>query len=144
MVLEDWHKNHVRILDRVNNVLGGKNNSLRNEIQAKKFLDFGLLFGKEGVTNDILFNTSWETIKSTGIISEFDFETTQQLTAVYLTQDWIVEKTLPKLADLLYVKVSNGQNITQILIQLSVLFGDLTFQEKALIDNYVIVLNELK
>jgi len=144
VVLEAWHKNHIIILDRVNSVLGEKNDSLKNELQTKEFLDFGLLFGKESITNDILFNTAWETIKSTGIIAEFDFETTQQITAVYLTQDWIVEKTLPKLADLFYINAPNGQNITQILIQLSTLFGDLTFQEKALLDNYVNALNALK
>ncbi len=144
VVVEEWHKNHVIILDRLNSLLGGKNDSLRNEIQKKEFLDFGLLFGEEGFMNEILFNTAWETIKSTGIIAEFNFDTTQQLTSVYLTQDWIVEKTLPKLADILYVEAPNTQNTTRTLVQLSILFSDLTHQENALIDNYIKALEELK
>jgi hypothetical protein len=143
-VIEEWHKNHVIILDRLNSLLGGKNDSLRNEIQKKEFLDFGLLLGEEGFMNEILFNTSWETIKSTGIIAEFDFDTTQQLTSVYLTQDWLVEKTLPKLADVLYIEAPSTQNTTRALVQLSILFNDLTHQENALIDNYIKALEKLK
>jgi uncharacterized protein YcbK (DUF882 family) len=77
----------------------------------------------------------WETAKTTGIIGEMDFETTQKLTEVYLLQDVISKKTLGQLNKFLFDPGAHDMDkIDPTLIQLHLRLWELTGQENLLED----------
>ena len=132
-VVKEWNVKHLEIKQRLGDILKGKNDSLKSQLLAGNSLHFEVLTNKKGFINSLMTNTAWETAKTTGIISEFDFETTQRLTYIYALQNIITEKSSMKILNLLYD--SMGKEIDKkntILIQLYTQISDLVSQEQEL------------
>ncbi len=118
---------------------------MKIELLKHNFLNLGILTDNESLVDAILTTTAWESAKSTGIISEFDFETTQKLTKIYSVQKMITDKTLDKLLDFYFDSATHEmQNLDKILIQFQIRFWELTGQEEMMVSLYSEALKELK
>ena len=125
----------MEIRNRITEIIEGQNDSLKTELLKYEFLNLGVLTNNESLIDAILTNTAWESAKSTGIISEFDFESTQKLTHIYSMQEVLTERTIAKILDYYFdTNAHNMENIDQILIQFQLRFWELTGQEE-LMDN---------
>lgn len=144
-ILDHWKEQHTKIRNRITQIIEGKNDSLKTELLKYEYLNIGILTNNQSLIDNILTNTAWESAKSTGIISEFDFNTTQKLTQVYTIQEVITEKTIPKITDYYFDTNShNMENINQTLIQFQLRFWELTGQETLMNGLYKQVISELK
>lgn len=129
-IITEWKAKHSEIAKRLNALSEGENDSLKAELTKRAFLDLGLLTNNESLINSILTNTAWQTANSTGIISEFDFETTQKLTYVYSMQSVLTDRTVMKILDFYFdMEAHKMENIDAILIQFRLRFGELIGQE---------------
>ena len=144
-ILKDWKKLHMETRNRITDIIKGKNDSLKTELLKYDYLNIGVLTNNKGLIDDILFNTAWNSAKSTGIISEFDFETTRKLTQVYAIQEVITEKSISKISDYYFdVDAHNMKNLDQILVQFQLRFSELTGQELLMSGLYKDALLHLK
>ena len=136
-IVSTWKAKHIAIRDRIGSVLDGENDSLKVALQAEKYLNLYLLTNNESLIDALLTDTAWESAQSTGIVSEFDFETTQKLTHVYSMQDIMLDKTLMKITDYYFDSSSHDMDkLEQILIQFQLRFWELTGQELLMEDLY--------
>lgn len=144
-ILENWKEQHIEIRNRINEVIEGKNDSLKTELMKQNYLNLGVLTENESLIDAILTNTAWESAKSTGIIAEFDFETTQKLTYVYSMQDVLTNRTIAKILDFYFdTNTHNMENIDQSLVQFQLRFWELTGQEELMENLYTEAIKELK
>ena len=144
-ILENWKEHHLKIRNRITDVVEGRNESLKSELLKFDYLNLGLLTNNESLIDAILTSTAWESAKSTGIVSEFDFETTQKLTHVYSMQEELSKKTLAKILDYYFDSEAHRmENIDQILIQFQLRFWELTGQENLLVELYEDAIFELE
>ncbi|MDT0643967.1 hypothetical protein RM553_14105 [Zunongwangia sp. F363] len=136
-ILKNWKERHIKIRNRISAILEGKNNGLKEDLKNQPYLNLGILTGNESLIDAILTDTAWESAKSTGIISEFDFETIQQLTNVYSMQEEITQKTIEKILDYYFNSEAHDlENIDKILIQFQLRFWELTGQEELISSLY--------
>lgn len=136
-ILKRWKNKHLIIMDRLTELTAGKNDSLKQVIASKTYLDLGILTDNESLMDAFLTNTAWESAKETGIISEFDFQTTQKLTFVYKMQEVMTDRTLAKILDYYFDTSSHDmENLDQILIQFQLRFVELTGQEIVMMTLY--------
>ncbi|MEQ8360450.1 MAG: hypothetical protein RH860_13245 [Cytophagales bacterium] len=129
-ILAKWRDKHVEIRNRISAIMSGEMDSLKIELRQYNYLNLGVLTNNESLIDAILTSTAWESAKSTGIVSEFDFETTQKLTHVYSMQQNITDKTLMKIID--YYFDSDAHDLKEIdrtLLQFQLRFSELTGQE---------------
>jgi hypothetical protein len=115
----------------------------KTELLKYEFLNLGVLTNNKSLIDAILTSTAWESAKSTGIISEFDFETTQKLTHVYSMQELITEVTIAKIIDYYFeASTHKMENIDRVLVQFQLRFWELTGQEELMIDLYKQAINQ--
>ncbi len=144
-ILGDWKEHHIKIRNRITEIVEGQNDSLKTELLKYEFLNIGVLTNNKSLIDDILTNTAWESAKSTGIISEFDFETTQKLTHVYSMQEVLTERTMAKITDFYFdTNAHNMENIDQTLIQFQLRFWELTGQEGLITNLYSEAISQIK
>ena len=144
-IMKRWKERHVAIRDRISDVIEGRNDSLKQAIQTYQYLNLGLLTDNEALINSILTNTAWESAKTTGIIAEFDFETTQSLTHVYSMQEVLMDRTLAKILDYYFDTQSHDmKQLDRILIQFQLRFWELTGQEVLMDQLYKQALEDVK
>jgi hypothetical protein len=130
LLLEEWITLHVEVRDRIESVISGKDDSLKSKLLKYDHLNIGLLTDGKSLVSAVFSKTAWETAKSTGIISEFDFVTAQRLSGVYMLQDFIFEKTIVRTTDFLFdAQTHNLDRLIPTLIQLHLSFVELTGQE---------------
>lgn len=140
-----WNEHHSEIQNRIVSVMNGTNDSLRMELLKYPSFNLTVIFGNGGFINGVLSNTAWETAKSTGIIAEFDFETTQKLTEVYSIQNIVMDKTVDKIIEYIFNPESqNIENIDGVLNQYHLRFRELNGQEKTLRALYKDALSKLR
>lgn len=143
--IKRWKDRHVAIRDRITDVIEGRKDSLKQAMQTYKYLNLGLLTDNEALINSILTNTAWESAKATGIIAEFDFETTQSLTHVYSMQEVLMDRTLAKILDYYFDTQSHDmEQLDKILIQFQLRFWELTGQEVLMEQLYQKALEDVK
>lgn len=136
-ILDNWKVQHIEIRNRITEIIEGRDDSLKTELLKYEFLNLGVLTNNQSLIDAILTNTAWESAKSTGIISEFDFETTQKLTHVYSMQEVLTDRTIAKILDYYFdTNAHNMDNIDQILIQFQLRFWELTGQEELITNLY--------
>ncbi len=129
-IIKDWKIRHTQVNDKLKQLIDGKNDSLKSNIKNQTYFNLGLLTDNKPLIDDVLTSTSWESAKSTGIISEFEFETTQRLTRVYALQELISEKTISKILDYYFEPSTHEmEDIEAILIQFQLRFTELVGQE---------------
>ncbi len=129
-ILKEWMELHNDVEKKIKEILDGENDSLKNKLLQYKYFNLGLLTEGKSLANSNLTNTAWETAKTTGIISEFDFEITRKLTEIYSLQNIITEKTFNNIIDNIFsANLKDPQSLDQILISLHLQFRELTGQE---------------
>lgn len=144
-IIKRWKSRHDVIRDRITDVIEGRNDSLKQAMQKHQYLNLGLLTDNEALINSILTNTAWESAKATGIIAEFDFETTQSLTHVYAMQEVLMDRTLAKILDYYFDTQSHDmKQLDKILIQFRLRFWELTGQEVLMEQLYPKALEDVK
>ena len=133
-IIKEWNVKHQEIKQNLDDILVGKNDSLKSQLFKNNFLHPEILTNKKGFISSLLTNTAWETAKTTGIVSEFDFETTQKLSYVYAVQNIIAEKSSMEIINIMYDWTAKkiGENENAILIQLNARISDLVSQEQSL------------
>jgi hypothetical protein len=142
-ILKNWKEQHIEVRNRITDILEGQNDSLKTELLKYEFLNLGVLTNNKSLIDAILTSTAWESAKSTGIISEFDFETTQKLTHVYSMQELITEVTIAKIIDYYFeASTHKMENIDRVLVQFQLRFWELTGQEELMIDLYKQAINQ--
>ncbi len=143
-ILQNWKEKHIAVRDRISSILAGESDSLKAELRKYDYLNLGVLTNNESLIDAILINTAWESAKSTGIVSEFDFETTQKLTLAYSMQEVLTERTLAKILDYYFDTSSHDmENLEPILIQFQLRFWELTGQEELMVTVYEDALEQL-
>jgi len=143
-IVSSWKDKHQAILVRIASVLDGENDSLEQALLQEKHLDIGLLTNQESIIDAVLTSTAWEAANATGIISEFNFNTTQKLTHVYSMQDVMVNRTMGKIVDYYFDSSSHDLNrLEPILLQFQLRFWELTGQEVLMEELYAAAIDEL-
>ena len=136
-IIKNWQEKHKMILNRISSALEDENDSLKIKLQEFDYFNLGVLTNNESVINEVVTNTAWETTKSTELLSEFDFDISQNLTYVYKLQDVLTEKTMDKILDLYFdSNTQNMNNLDYTLIQFNLLFQEATGQENLLLGFY--------
>jgi hypothetical protein len=136
-IMKRWKGKHIAIRDRLIALTNGEEDSLKQVMASKNYLDLGLLTTDESLMDALLTNTAWESAKQTGIIAEFDFETIQKLTLVYKMQGVLTDRTLAKILDYYFDTSSHDmEKLDQVLIQFQLLFGELSGQEILMVTLY--------
>ena len=144
-IVNDWYPRHKATMVRINDVLEGRNDSLKNEFLKYQFLNLALLTEDESLMDAFLTNTAWETAKTTQVISEFDFETIRSLTFVYDMQEVITEKSMMKILDYYFDREAhNLEQLEPTLIQFQLRFSELVGQEALIQDFYDKAINRLE
>lgn len=145
VILNKWMEKHLAIRNRISSVIENQEDSLKVELKKHDYFNFMVLTNHESLLNALLSNTAWESAKTTGIISEFDYETIQKLTRVYDVQEILTERTIMKMLDFLYdTETNNMENLDKTLVQLQLRFYELTGQEEYMIILYKEAINELE
>ena len=131
-IIKEWNQTHQEIKQKLDEILAGKNDSLNSKLIEGNRLHFETLTSKPFI-NSLMSNTAWETAQTTGIISEFDFETIQKLTFVYNLQNIITEKSSMKIIEMLYDRrIMKIDEKNTLLIELNTRISDLVGQEQGL------------
>jgi len=132
-IIKDWTFTHSKIVERLENILNGNDDSLKTTLAGKDYLDLDILIQEETLFNAILSDTAWESAKSTGIMSEFDFRLTQELTRTYTMQEVFSDRTIMNLIDLFFDRdIHDMDNLEGNLRALSMRMAELHAQEKTL------------
>ncbi len=139
-ILKNWRSRHQEIFKHLDNL----DNQNIEAIDKQKSINISYFIGNGSVVKEFLGNSAWETAKSSGIISEFDFNLSQALAKTYNQQDFIENKTLVKIFDLLTnIDSYQEQNLAKTKIQLQLLFNELLGQEISLNTYYQEVISLL-
>ncbi|PIE89534.1 MAG: hypothetical protein CR997_10575 [Acidobacteria bacterium] len=141
--LQAWRSKHAEAEKVLTSLIEGKNDGLKSRLIKDHYLDFSLLTNGSSLADNMMTSTAWETAKSTGIIAEFDFETTQKLTDAYLLQKLIIDETMVKILNYYLNPESHKRgNIDITLVQLR--FRELIGQEKSMEYLYESALTRMK
>ncbi len=144
LIVQDWKSRHNAIKDLIVDVNKGENDTIKPLLLNNNYFDLGIITNQKSLIDNTLTKTAWESAKSTGIISEFEFETIEILTQVYSLQDLITDKTIVELLDFYFeTDTHNMNNLEQTLIQFQLRFWELTGQEDLMIYLYLDSLKKL-
>ena len=142
-IVQRWSERHQAIRARIQALIRGELDSLKKEIQNATFLKFGLLTDNENLVDNFPTNTGWEAAKSTGILSEFDFEDIQKFTQAYNLQEFILDRTFRNITDVYFsAEAHNMENLDATLIQFYLLLTELVGQEEILLELYANALED--
>ena len=145
VILNKWKEKHLAIRNRISSMIENQEDSLNVELKKYDYFNLMVLTNNESLIDALLSNTAWESAKTTGIISEFDYETIQKLTNVYDVQEILTERTIMKIMDFLYnTETHNLENLDKSLVQFHLRFWELTGQEESMIFLYKEAINELE
>jgi hypothetical protein len=132
-ILNSWLKNHNTITNRISDSIENNADSLKLKLTEDDFFNLMVFTNNKPLINDLLTNTAWESAKTTGIISEFEYDTIQQLTQLYDIQVILVDRTIMKIIDLFHDKKTHDLNdLDKTLILLRLRFWELTGQERSM------------
>jgi hypothetical protein len=122
---------HDEVIQRLNAAIKDPNDTIILTIAAEGYLDYRLLARGESLFPRYPSRTAWDAARSTGIVSEFDYEILEACEGAYGTQEMIVGNTLPKIVDDLFELDSS--HINQKLIKFRSKFEEIRNQERTLL-----------
>ncbi len=132
-ILNGWIHKHGRMKDILTKMVENPEDSLRQVLTKKQFLDFGVLTEEKSFIDALLNNTAWESAKSTQIIAEFEFKTVQDFTRVYALQRILQEESIRKFTNIYFERESQDlQNLSATLLQLQLVISEIVGQEETL------------
>ena len=135
-ILKDWMVEHKAILDNLNNLIENKNDSIQILAENKSYLPIQVILDNKNLIVKPLSNSAWSSAKSIGIISEFDFKTLQSISETYELQQFIMDTSIEKIAERLFLKSNDIENTKGVMIELRLRFQNLLGQEYRLRDLY--------
>ncbi|MBN1968967.1 MAG: hypothetical protein JXR48_18650 [Candidatus Delongbacteria bacterium] len=146
VIINQWLERHIEISNRISYMIENPNDSLKTELKKYNYLNFAVLTNdSKSIVGDLPSNTAWESAKTTGIISEFEYEIIKRLTKVYDIQSILINKTLMSLLDSFYDNdTHNIDKLDNTLTQFQLRFWDLTGQERSVIFLYNEALKEFE
>lgn len=143
-VLKRWQVKHQKVQNRLNALAFGENDSLKQVLKKYDFMRFDILFG-EPLIAEVTYNTAWETLKTSDLLSEFNFSTIQAVSKSYSILDAINDKTLYKIIDSFYDKSSlNTSNFEDTSVQFALMLGELVGQENFLLPTFDVAIEALE
>lgn len=143
-VMEKWLEAHEQIAVRIEQIVTGESDSLKQQLIDQSFFNFEILTGGHSFIDSNLSSTAWETAKSTDIVNEFDFETVEILTGVYTLQDLVFDQTIQNIVDTFFEREThNPENLDETLIQFNLRFQELAGQERLLLALYSDAIDDL-
>ncbi|HZL10494.1 MAG TPA: hypothetical protein VFC65_10880 [Prolixibacteraceae bacterium] len=128
-ILIDWMADHNAILENLKNLIESKNDSIQLLAKNKRYLPIQVILNNKNLMDKPLSNSAWSSAQSIGIISEFDFKTLQRISETYELQQLIMETSIEKIAERLFLKSHDIENTKDILIELGLRFQNLQGQE---------------
>lgn len=135
-ILNIWHPKHKAFYEKMSSVAFGQNDSLRQLVTRYDFLRFDLLFG-EPLISELTNNTAWQTVTSSGLVQEFEFETIQKLSESYSMLDAVNNKTIYRILETFYDKSSLvTRNFDETSVQFALMLGELVGQENFLMPSF--------
>ncbi len=143
-VLEEWMADHNAILENLNKLIGSKDDNIQLFTENKNYLPVQIILDNKNLTNKPLSNSAWSSAQSIGIIAEFDFSTLQNINETYELQQLIIETSIEKIAERLFLRSNDVENIKDLLIELRLRFLNLRGQEIRLKDLYRETINILE
>ena len=93
---------HAEVIQSLTAAMQNRNDTLRRQVAKDGYLNYRLLANGKSLFARYPSSMSWEAAKSTGIISEFDYETIEACEGAYSSQEIIVRSTLPKITEDLF------------------------------------------
>jgi hypothetical protein len=145
-VTKEWQARHQLYLDRIIKIVSNKNDSLRQRLLRKNYLDIDLITDGRGMASSMMTSTAWDAAKSTQIISEFEYTTVENITQLYLSQA-ITLDVFNRMMGLLFEKsvYHNEQEFGELMLKLQLYMGELLVQERGLNEeHYKNALNALQ
>lgn len=137
VILSDWQTRHGRIKERIDSILEGNNPQIKTQLEGARYLELGVLTDQQSLADSMLTATSWESARSSGVIAEFDFETTRMLTDVYNLQEIVTGRTFTQIIDFYFEGAAHSMDkLDTTLIQFKLRFDELTSQEWMLMQLY--------
>jgi hypothetical protein len=132
-VTQEWQVRHQLYFDKISKIVSDKNDSLRILLLKKNYLDIDLITEGKGMTSSMMASRAWDAAKSTQIISEFDYNTVESLTQLYLSQA-ITLDVYNRMMQLLFDKsvYDNEREFQELMLKLRLYMGELLVQEKGL------------
>ena len=121
---------HDEVIQNLNAAISRQNDTVRQQIVKDGYLDYRILANGKSLFPQYPSSTSWEAAKSTGIISEFDYETIEACEGAYAIQEMIMGSTLQKIVEDLFDL--NPSQMDQKLIKFRLKFVEISEQEKTL------------
>ena len=128
-ILADWRPHHQKIhsLLRRSSLTGY--DSLKTILSKYDYFNIGVL-SSEPLANAVLTTTAWESARSTGIISEFDFELVEELTQLYSLQTTLMEGSFKGVVMFFFDRETHDPaNLNATLRQFELRFKELTGQD---------------
>lgn len=131
-IVKAMHETHLAILKRIDDLF--VNDSLRKALRGNAYFDFGTMTDKKSIAPEFASNTAWETARTTGIITEFDYAEIESLTRIYAQQDIVFKGTLMSIVDVLFQRETNDmKNLDATLVQFKLRFEEISAQEATLL-----------
>lgn len=143
--IQGWLENHNQIKEGIEKLVKNQDKSLQDSLLKQDYFDLSLFSNAPNLANSSPTSTAWETTKSTGLISEFDFQDVQLLTNTYSLQNVIIEETFKKIMNkvLNYEQLSSS-NLESMSNHYYMLFRELVGQEQYLLQHYKTTIQEIK
>ncbi len=131
-VLREWMEGHGVILENLNNLIENKKDSVQRVVESQGYLPMRMILNNKSIVKRPLLNSAWTSAQSIGITSEFDFKTLQYIHTTYELQELIMGTSIVIIAERIYLKSSDLENVNGFLIELKSRFENLRGQEKSL------------
>ena len=127
--LNTWISNHSAMLENLNHLIKHKTDSIQKLAETKSYLPVPVILAHKNLMVKPLSNSAWSSAQSIGIISEFDFKTLQQISETYEFQQLIMDTSIEKIAERLFLKSNDIKNTKGVMIELRLRFQNLQGQE---------------
>lgn len=128
-ILNDWIKTHQGIVENLNTLIESKSDSIQKVVEEKNYLPMQVILYEKSLIDDPLSNSAWNSAQSSGILSEFDFETLQNISQTYQLQEYIMQTSIDRIVEVYFSKSTNKENAKELLIELRSRFQNLQGQE---------------
>lgn len=128
-ILNNWMADHNAILENLNILLERKMDSIQILANNKGYLPMQMILNDRNLLDKPLSNSAWSSAQSTGIISEFDFIILLNFSETYELQQLIMNTSIEKIAERLFLKSNDIEHIKDLLIELRLRFMNLRGQE---------------
>lgn len=128
-ILQDWMISHKGIVENLTEIINGKIDSINSLAESNSYLPMAVILYKKSLIDEPLSNSAWNSAKSVGILSEFDFNTLQSISQTYELQQYIMDTSIDRIVERFFLKTTDIEDTKKLLIELKLRFQNLQGQE---------------